>query len=160
MNRVRRTVLKSALAATISVAVLAGPAVADDASNVAAAGGVIAYLGLMPAALLADHAPEHPEVQMHGGPPVGQHAYHLVLAVFDEASGLRIEDARASATVSGSGHIGRISLTLDPMVIENTVTYGGFVDMTGYERYEIEATIIVPDRADPVRVTFSGDHLP
>jgi hypothetical protein len=157
----RLTVGLAAVAITILLAMPEGitPASAQDAGNVAIADGLTVYLGLMPAALLAEHDPGHLEREMHGGVPGGQHVYHLILAIFEQESGERVENAVVTATVSGLGHLGRASVALEPMSIEGTVTYGGFVDMSGYERYDIEARIVIPGR-QAASATFSGEHFP
>ncbi|MBN9307771.1 MAG: hypothetical protein J0I99_15950 [Devosia sp.] len=133
---------------------------ADDTSNFKTVAGISVYMGLMPAEIVKGHPAGHTEAQMHGGPPSGPHAYHLVVALFDEATGNRIENARVAATVSGLGHIGQTSVALEPMLIADTVTYGAFIDLRALERFDIALTIKVPDRPDPVRVDFAEEHLP
>lgn len=139
---------------------LMSPAAADDASNFRAAAGLSAYIGLLPAEIVRGHPKGHPEAEMHGGAPTGTHSYHLVVALFDEASGSRIENADVTATVSGLGHIGRSSIRLDAMSIEDTITYGNFVDLRARERFDIVLTIKTPDRADPTSLIFADEHLP
>lgn len=147
------------LAALLTLAAL-GPVLADDTSNFETVAGISVYIGLMPAEIVRGHPAGHAETQMHGGAPSGPHAYHLVVALFDEQTGDRIENARVAATVSGLGHIGQTNVSLEPMLIENTITYGAFVDLRALERFDIALTIKVPDRSKPVRVDFADEHLP
>lgn len=97
---------------------------------------------------------------MHGGPPGGAHAYHIIIAVFEAASGARVENATVTAMVSGAGHVGGSNLALEPMAIADTATYGGFIDLLATERYDIAVSIGIPGRRDPVRVTFAEEHVP
>ncbi|HEV7286353.1 MAG TPA: iron transporter [Kaistia sp.] len=122
------------------------------------AGGLAVYLGIVPAAVVRGHPMNHAESTMHGGPGTARHQYHLVVAVFDAQSGARVENARVSATISGLGHVGQQTVQLDPMKIENTVTYGNFVTLSGNDRYDIAVDITVPGRSRPVSVTFPSDH--
>lgn len=136
-------------------------ATANDTSGFKTVAGISVYIGLMPAEIVKGHPSGHPEAEMHGGAPNGPHAYHLVVALFDEQNGAnRIEDARIAATVSGVGHVGQTNVALQPMLIADTVTYGAFIDLRALERFEITLTITVPDRPEPVRVDFENQHLP
>lgn len=144
-------------AGIILAGVLAGlgasaSALADDAYRTA--GGLAVYLGVQPAQMVRGHPPTHPERRMHGGPPAGRHDYHLVVAVFDAASGARIEDAEVTAVVSGLGHVGRTRIRLEPMRLADTVTYGGFVTLPGTDRYAIAVEVLRKDQEMPVRLNF------
>jgi hypothetical protein len=134
-----------------------GTAVADDGYR--QADGLSVYLGLMPAAVVRGHPAAHSESTMHGGAGTGRHQQHIVVAVFDAQTGARIENASVSATIGGLGHVGQKAVQLDPMKIENTVTYGGFITLPGNDRYAIAVAIIVPGRPRQVSVTFSSDHV-
>ncbi len=136
---------------------IVGSAFAEDGYE--KADGLAIYLGIVPASLVRGHPVGHPEQAMHGGAGPARHQQHLVVAVFDDATGTRIENARVSARISGLGHIGQQSLTLEPMTIANTVTYGGFVSLPGNDRYGISIDIEVPGRPKPVSVTFSNEHV-
>ena len=134
-----------------------GTAVADDGYR--QADGLSVYLGLMPAAVVRGHRAAHSESTMHGGAGTGRHQQHIVVAVFDAQTAARIENARVLATIGGIGHVGQQTVELDPMRIENTVTYGGFVTLPGNDRYEFAVAIIVPGRSRPVSMTFSSAHV-
>ena len=68
--------LRILLTALISAIVLAiAPLRAQPASDTANAGGLTAYLGVVPAEIVKGHPPDHPEGTMHGGPPRGAHEY-------------------------------------------------------------------------------------
>jgi len=134
------------------------PASAEENENYKVAQGLGVYLGVLPAAIARGHLESHPEATMHGGPPRGTHEYHIIIAVFEAATGARIENAKVTATVSGLGHVGQNSLELEPMAIAGTVTYGGFVDLPGNDRYDIAVDVSVPGRPAPARVSFTYQH--
>jgi hypothetical protein len=149
----------------LAVAVLAGvlmvpggPASASLEESYRTRDGVAAYLGVLPAQAVRGHPPGHPERRMHGGPPSGPHDYHLVVALFDTATGARIGDAQVTAAVSGLGHVGKTRRRLDPMTIADAVTYGGYVTLPGRDRYVIEIEVVRAGQASPVQLEFVYHH--
>lgn len=155
-NLSRRTALALAGAAvTLPRAASAQGAV--DANSMVL-DGVLAYLGVLPAAMVRGHPGSHPEGTMHGGVPEGRHQYHLVLALFDAASGERIETARVSVEIMGLGHIGGTRLDLEPMMIADTVTWGTFVELPGRDSYAISFSVVLPGRAKAILFPFSYAH--
>ncbi len=148
----------TALLGALCVAFLAGGAArAADTDQSKTAGGVTVYLGVMPAEVVkglpAGSSTERP---MHGGVPKGPHEYHLVVAVFDAASGARISDATVTAEVSGLGLSGS-KQKLEPMQIAGTTTYGGFVDLPGFDLYTIKLAV-ERSGASPAVLQFKYDH--
>lgn len=158
MNNMLQTVSRRfalALASSALVAPqLAGPArgqgAVDDTSRIV--DGVLAYLGVIPAAMVKGHPKAHPEAAMHGGAPEGRGQKHLVLALFDAASGARIETAKVSVTVMGLGHVAGTRRDLDPMLIAGTVTWGTFIDLRDREEYQMVFEVVLPGR--PVSLSF------
>lgn len=142
----------------VGIPALIRPALADIEVPYKRIGDLAVYLGVIPAAMLRGHDSQHPEAQMHGAPPRGVHAYHIVIAIFDAETGRRIEDAQVTAIVSGLGHVGRTSIRLEPMVIARTVTYGNFVELSGVDRYTIVVEIRRPGHPTPQRVDFTYEH--
>ena len=131
---------------------------ASDEGQYKESGGLAVYLGILPAEMVKGHTAGHQESTMHGGVPVGRHEYHVLVAVFDAASGERVIDAEVMATISGLGHVGGSLLQLAPMTIENIVTYGNFVDLPGNDAYEIKIIVKRLGKPNPVSVQFSYDH--
>lgn len=146
------------LAGLILGFVLAGPMHAQDVSNYQIAESVAAYLGVMPAEIISGHPPNHPETRMHGGPSQVAHSEHIVVALFDDPSGNRIEDATVKATISGTGHIAITPMTLDPMLIAGVITYGGYITFPGADTYTIDLQISRPDSATVTRMRFAYAH--
>jgi hypothetical protein len=120
--------------------------------------GILAYLGVLPAAIVRGHPRSHPEGAMHGGVPDGRHQYHVILALFDAASGDRIETALVALTVMGLGHTGGTRLELEPMAIADTVTWGTFVELPGRDAYEMTFEVRIEGRKDAVVFPFRYAH--
>lgn len=136
---------------------IGGIARAADTDQSKTAGGVRVYLGVVPAEIVKGLAAGRPtKPPMHGGVPKGAHEYHLVAAVFDAASGARISDAVVTAEVSGLGLAGGKE-KLEPMQIAGTTTYGGFVDLPGFDLYTVKLTV-ERSGASPAVLQFRYDH--
>ena len=136
------------------IAMLASAAAAADMPQHQTADGMEFYLGVVPAAIARGHSRIHPEAQMHGGVPGG--AFHVMVAVFDAASGARVTDLEATARVSGVGLIGS-RRALEPMLVGEGVTYGNYFTLPGRDLYQIVIEARRPGAA-PVRVEFAYDH--
>jgi hypothetical protein len=127
-------------------------AVDNDSYKVAQGYGV--YLGVMPSAIATDHPKTHTEGTMHGGNSPDGDEYHILIAIFDIATGARVEKSDVTANVSSLGHVGQANVVLEPMVIANTTTFGAFVRMPANGRYEIVFNIRIPQHPEPIRVSF------
>jgi hypothetical protein len=125
--------------------------------GVATAGGLTAYLGVMPAEIVKGHPSSHPEGAMHGGAATGAHEYHVVVAIFDAVSGARMSDATVTAKVSGLALSGS-EKALEPMAIADTVTYGGFFELPGADFYTVRVTVKRPGSQAPIVLEFRYDH--
>ncbi len=119
--------------------------------------GMVVYFGAVPAEIIKGHPSRHPEQTMHGGSHSGQHEYHLMIAIFDSATGARISDAMVTASVFGLGLAGATK-ALEPMSIADTVTYGEFFDLPGADLYTIRLTIERPGLGHASKVEFTFDH--
>ena len=113
--------------------------------------GIAAYLGFLPAEMVKGHP------KMHGAPPRGPHAYHLVVALFEEASGERISVAKVTALIAAVGLAGQEKM-LEPMEIAGSTTYGAFLTLPGTDRYTVSLTIDRPGAPAPVVLEFAYDH--
>lgn len=143
--------------AAILVGVTAPRAQPISSNDTSTASGLTAYLGVMPAEIVKGHPATHPEGAMHGGAPGGAHEYHVVVAIFDAASGARVSDATVMAKVSGLGLSGS-EKALEPMAIANTITYGGFFQLPGADLYTVRVTVKRPGSQAPVVMEFRYDH--
>lgn len=126
---------------------------ADDVSQHKIADGLSVYIGVLPAEILLGHPKGHIEREMHGGAPAGTNRYHVVVALFDVANGKRVSDAQVK--IGGAG----IGMTpshrkAEPMLINNTATYGAYVTLPGPGPFRIWVTIKRAGRSKPAEVVF------
>jgi hypothetical protein len=148
-----------ALAATMA-STLAQPetAVAADFNRSRTAGGLTVYLGVLPAAMIQGHPKEHSEPTMHGGIPRGEHAYHVMVAVFDASDGARIDNAGVDASVTPLG-LAAATHRLEPMMIAGAMTYGSYFTMRGDGPYEITISVTLVNASEPILLEFSYSHF-
>lgn len=148
--------LRAALAGI--AALMLSAAFAADSNLHKVVHGVSIYLGVFPAELVLGHPRAHTEAEMHGGVPAGQHRYHVVVALFDNATGKRITGARVKANVSEIGLSG-VQKKLEPMLISGTVSYGNYFAMPATSNpYRIQVRIELPGVADPIEADFDYQH--
>jgi hypothetical protein len=129
---------------------------AEDPSFKTAA-GLSVSIGIVPAALTKGPPSHNPVPEMHGGVPHGRHAYHIMAAIFDSATGARISDATVTAQVSGLGLYGP-TLTLEPMDIAGAIAYGNFFNLPGRDLYTIRLEVQRPGANRPTVFNFKYDH--
>lgn len=158
-TRHARGALLSALLAAAIGAFPAQSAARDDPSNSRVVDGVAIYFGVMPAEMVQGHPKDHPETQMHGGPQAKKgHRDHVVVALFDSATGKRIENAEVTANVMEVGLAGEWK-KLDPMKIAGTVTYGNYFDFPSKDAYHLTLRIHIPGRERAIETRFEHRHF-
>lgn len=124
-------------------------------------GGLTVYLGVVPAEVVKGPGPHSAEQPMHGGTPRGTHEYHIVVAVYDAVSNMRITDATVTAKVSGLGLAGP-QKTLEQMKVPGSIadgdniTYGAFFNLTS-DIYTIRLSVQRTGK-QPVILDFKYDH--
>ncbi len=104
---------------------------ADDSSRHLQVEGMDVYLGVIPAQLTSE--------KMHNSATPKEHGYHILIALFDRKSGLRITDAKLKASVGLVGVTGS-SKELEVMP-GNALSYGNYFMMHQPERYRIVVEI-------------------
>lgn len=119
--------------------------------------GVKIYLGIVPAALVQGHSttPGDPQA-LHGGTPAGSDSNHVMVALFDAASGARITDARVSASIGG----GSAAKPLEPMEVNGLMTYGNFFALSSPEVRRIHVEILAVGKPAPIEADFAYGHQP
>ncbi|RAI55238.1 hypothetical protein [Roseicella frigidaeris] len=122
------------------------------------AGNLVVYLGVVPAAVVRGHPPEHTGKSMHGGAPEGRYVHHLLVAVFEEATGARVTDAAVTATIHGRRHSPETRIALEPMTLDGATVYGGFATLPPRDYYRLEVEVRRPGAA-PVRAIFPHRHF-
>lgn len=146
-------------AAVVSIAALtASAAFAADTATHKVVHGVAIYLGVLPAEMVLGHPRTHTEAEMHGGVPAGQHQHHVVVALFDNATGKRISGAKVSARVHEINLAGA-QKKLEPMLIVGTVSYGNYFNMPATNNpYRINVRIELPGVAEVIEAQFDYQH--
>jgi hypothetical protein len=119
--------------------------------------GIEAYLGVVPATITKGHDATARDGSMHGGVPEESFDYHIVVALFDAATGERITGASVTAQVSNSGQSGP-KKTLEPMWIANTISYGGYFVLNVPGSYTIAVTVRRTSDEQPVTLSFTYDR--
>jgi hypothetical protein len=143
--------LLSALALAASIAV---PAHAENSQTV---NGYTVYLGVVPAEIVKGHEPGHPEREMHGGAPTRSRQYHVLIVIFETASGKRVTDARLVARVSEPG-LAPMQKKLEPMEISGAMSFGNYFAMGGAGPYSIKLAIELPATQRKLDTEFRNIH--
>jgi hypothetical protein len=152
----RKTFLHTAMA--VITAMLLTTAFAADSNQHKVVHGVAIYLGVFPAEMILGHPKPHTEAEMHGGVPAGQHQQHVVVALFDNATGKRISGAKVRAQVHEINSAGT-QKKLEPMLIAGTVSYGNYFNMPVTNNpYRIQVRIELPGVADVIEAQFDYQH--
>lgn len=127
-------------------------ATADELT--ATADGVTAYLGVVPAQIARASLTPHvgPERDAHGR-LIASDSHHVVIALFNSATGARIENAEVSARLVAPDKY-TSSKRLEPMRINDTVTYGNTFDLSGADEYRFHVEVRLVSRDEPVKFVF------
>ncbi len=113
--------------------------------------------GVTGSSVVAAHAQDHSEAQMHGGAPEGTD--HVTLAVFDAKTNARVDDAIVMLNVNGPGHPGHGTMPLEPMTVNGDTTYGGYVSLRHPGRYRLTFHVARAGRRhDPVKAVFAYER--
>ena len=134
MNAVPCRSVRPLLAALVLALSFAAPARAEHSKTV---GGLTVYLGVVPAEVVKGHEPGHSERQMHEGVPSRRGQYHVMVVIFESASGKRITDARVVARVSEPG-LAPVQKQLEPMAIAGAMSFGNYFPMGSAGPYSIK----------------------
>lgn len=148
---------KALVAATL---LMAAPAAAGVVDGVRTVDGLTVYLGVVPAAVTRGHPPGHTERTMHGGATrPTSHDVHLVVAVFNSASGERLRNVRVTARIHADGrNLGTVRLA--PMTVNRALTYGGYASIGLLDDIMISIDIWRPGRTPHTStVTAQFDYV-
>ena len=119
--------------------------------------GVVIYLGVMPAEILQQELADHADPKMHDGVPPGGHVYHVMVALFEQATGRRIGNAEVAMSVSDPFEPGA-HLKLEPMAIGGTLAYGNYVDLPGTGPYRLTVFVRLHGMPDTIEAEFNYQH--
>lgn len=147
MSALAPIVLAAKRVCLIAVLSFAVPAEAGVVDGVKTVDGLTVYLGVVPAAVTRVHPSGHTERAMHGGiASPGLHDVHLMVALFDRASGRRVSNVSVTARIHGTGR-NRGTVRLLPMTINGARTYGGYASLGLDQDLMIALDIKRPGRA-------------
>ena len=137
------------LAVQTAIALLVATPAASQSTNdfVRTADGMTIYFGVLPGAMVKGHA------KMRSGAP---NEYHVVVAIYEAATGARVSDASVTAQMSGLALAGATQ-SLERMEIAGTITYGGFFRLPGRDLYTVKVAIERTGSTRPVTAEFAYD---
>lgn len=148
MNPVgRAAAFGAAIAGAVWLSALAQPAHTQRQTS-----GLLFHYGLVPSEMVLSHPQSHEERRMHPG-NARKGRSHLVLAIFDAASGERIAKAEVTVHIT---LVGGPSTTraLEPMDIAKLPSFGAFVPVGAPGIYKIRFDVKRPGMAGPESAEF------
>lgn len=146
-----------ALAAALVCALVIAPGGAAAADGLQkTVGGYSIYVGVVSAGIMAFRQ-DHGELRMHGGVPAGLDQHHVLVSLFDAASGARVADAEVTARVSAPKRQTEEKRLLH-VPLGGEIAYGNFFRMRQAERYRIELTIRRASSPGAVEAVFDYRH--
>jgi hypothetical protein len=93
--------------------------------------------------------------ELHGVPPKGQ-AHHLVVALYDSASGRRIEDAVVRAQLREGGVVDEPAKVLLPMKVNDQPSYGQIFGVAKAGPYRFRVWVRLPQRTDEIEFAIQA----
>jgi cytochrome c5 len=117
--------------------------------------GTEIYFGVASAeSMRKQHPGTDPESAMHGGIPRGSDYYHVNISLFDAETKAAIKDVYVEVKVADP-LMGDQVKTLEPMVFNNTVSYGNYLRLPGKYPYTIAVLIRKPGASRAIETKFS-----
>ncbi len=135
-----------------SLAMLSTSASAGHFGQTKTVGGVVIYLGMVPAAGLRQHPKDYPAHEVRKIPS-GKHVHHVMLALFEAPDGERITDAVVTLHVAPLA-LGGPTRPLDPMMVAGVLTYCNYFRISPLDTTVIQAEIKRPDDARVIHARF------
>jgi cytochrome c5 len=116
--------------------------------------GTEIYFGVTSAeSIRKQHPGADPESAMHGGIPSGSGFYHLNISLFDTETKAAIKDAYVELKVADPV-MGNQVKTLEPMLFNNSVSYGNYFHLPGTNPYTIAVLIRKPGASRSIETKF------
>ncbi len=135
-----------------SLAIFSAPASAGHFGQTKTVGGVVIYLGMVPAAALRQHPDTFPAHEVRKIPS-GRHVHHVMLALFEDPGGERITNAVVTVHVAPLA-LGGPTRPLDPMMVAGVLTYCNYFRISSLDTTVIQAEIRRPDAARVIHARF------
>jgi hypothetical protein len=119
--------------------------------------GIEIFYGFVSGERIRDYPRGSTEAGMHGGAPRGHH--HVMVSLFDAATGQRIENAQVTARVEELG-IGAQEKVLEPMMLAGALAYGNYFRMSQRGSYRVTVRIRAtgPERMVESSILYSRLH--
>lgn len=119
--------------------------------------GIEIFYGFVSGERIRDYPRGSPEARMHGGAPHGHH--HIMVSLFDAATGQRIENAQIRARVEEIG-IGAQEKVLEPMMLAGALAYGNYFRLSRRGSYRVTVRIrsTDPERKVESSMLYSSPH--
>jgi cytochrome c5 len=118
----------------------AAPPVKADPNHQVVDGIEILFGAVSADALRKQHPRVDYEASMHGGIPGGRSYYHLNVSLFDAETHRAIPNAHVEIRIADP-MMGDQVKTLEPMVVNDTVSYGNYFQLPGSKPYTIAVLI-------------------
>ena len=116
--------------------------------------GTEIYLGVTSAESLREmHPGADQESAMHGGIPRGAGYYHVNISLYDAGTKAAIKNAIVTVRIVDP-ELGEQVKTLEPMAINNAVSYGNYFRLPGTYPYTITVSIHKPGASRPIETKF------
>jgi cytochrome c5 len=142
---------------TVASAPPVAPVAAHD-PNRKVVEGIEIDLGIVPAAATRIQQPRgSKEAPMHGGVPKGKDYYHVNVSLFNSSTRAEITDADVEVTAEDPA-MGGETKKLEPMVINNTISYGNYFRIPGTNPYRIIVHVKRPGSSRIVTADFDFRH--
>ena len=129
---------------------------AISGQDFALVGDTTVYFGVVPGDVIRAHPEDYPR-KAYGVPPSAPAQYYVTVALFDSASGARIQNAAVKARVATAAGAGP-EKTLQPITIADSVSYGNYFAMGGTGPYKIAVQVKRAGSLDPIQAQFEYTH--
>lgn len=115
--------------------------------------GMAIYLGLLPAEMIQGHVAN----KMHGGIPSGTYRYHVSIALFNDQTGERINNAKVLVRINNRIGVGPDAFKeLEGMEMNGQFMHGNYFILKTAGPYRVDVKVLRGDNK-PVQVTFNYD---
>ncbi len=130
-----------------------------DPRNSQVVDGVAIYIGVVPSRVVRAHPGTRETSPMHEGVPSTGRSDHVVVALFEDATGKRIEDAQVIGSITEID-MGNDRKKFERMTTDASITYGGNIfNMPAGHDYHLKLWISRPGNKKVVEATFSHVSL-
>jgi cytochrome c5 len=116
--------------------------------------GTEIHFGVISAeSLRKQHSGRDPESTMHKGIPSGSGYYHLNVSLHDAKTGSPINDAQVEVRIADPVRGDQVKV-LEPMVMNNNMSYGNYVRLAGHDLHTIAVLIRKPGDYRAIQTKF------